>query len=1068
MTIPQSEVEAKGEEIFAIVDGRKVLPDAINPAVWYGRLMEWSMGNEQLKVQTLRFVDVLPALNSSGSVVEHMQEYFKGNEVGLAAPLRFGLNMSRLTPWLVGPTVKKSVGSMARQFITGRTGAEAVPVLKKIRGRGVGFTVDILGEAVVSEKEAEEYYHRYLELIESLAKEAKHWPDSDQLEGGTNGGRPIPKVNVSVKISALYSQIHPADPENAILHLKERLRPLFRRAKELGVFINLDMENYGLKNLTISLFESLLDEPEFQEFHDAGLVIQAYLRDSPQDIERLIAWAKERNRRITIRLVKGAYWDYETVMARQRGWPIPVYLKKPQSDANYERLAKRMLEAHEQIYSAFGSHNVRSIAYLVATAEGLGLNRHAYEIQMLYGMAEPIKQALVQLGHRVREYCPVGEMLPGMAYLVRRLLENTSNEGFLKAKFTTQVASKELLRNPLDLVSLDEPEPASVKLDIPADSEALLPPALGEQVEAALDGMNGTSGSAPKSSDQAMRKPFANEPPADFTLEDTRQQMRAALAEERAAFGKDWPLVIGGKPVTGNQWIDSVNPAKPSEKIGRVVAATKAQAQAAVDAAVAAAPGWRAMSADQRADILDRMAALMREERFKLDALEVYEVGKAWAEADGDLAEAIDFCDFYAAEMRQLGRPQATFSVPGENSTQEYIPRGVGLVIAPWNFPLAILCGMTVAALVTGNTVVMKPAEQSSIVAARFMDLATRAGLPPGVLNLLTGHGEEVGEFLVNHPKIDFIAFTGSKEVGLKIWEAGGKTRPGQSQLKKVVCEMGGKNALIIDADADPGRGGHRRAVLGLRLPGAEVLGPVAAHRSSGLLRPLRGASGRGHFQPQGRLPGRTRDHRRARGGPGGARAHQTLRGNRQGRGAASLRGQGPGGRRLLHRADDLRRGFAGRPHRQGRNLRSGPGRVEGKGPGRSHPLRQRHGVCPDRRPLLTQPGQHRQGETRVGRGQPLHQPHDHRGRRGASSVRRVQDVRRRHQGRGTRLPAKLRIPPRRDGECPAARLRSHRGRPGRAGLDRGEVAGRYLSGFRPEREHKEGVLNRSGRLCFD
>ncbi len=801
-SVTQAEVEKKGEEIFAIVDGKKVLPDAINPAVWYGKIMEWSMGNEQLKVQTLRFVDVLPALNSSGSVVEHMQEYFQGNEVGLAAPLRFGLNMSRLTPWLVGPTVKKSVGSMARQFITGRTGAEAVPVLKKIRARGVGFTVDILGEAVVSEKEAEEYYHRYLELIESLAKEAKNWAESDQLEGGTNGGRPIPKVNVSVKISALYSQIHPADPEGAIAHLKERLRPLFRRAKELGVFINLDMENYGLKNLTIGLFESLLDEPEFADFHDAGLVIQAYLRDSPEDIERLIAWAKERNRRITIRLVKGAYWDYETVMARQRGWPIPVYLKKPQSDANYERLARRMLESHEQIYSAFGSHNVRSMASLIATAEKLGLSRHAYELQMLYGMAEPIKQALVQMGHRVREYCPVGEMLPGMAYLVRRLLENTSNEGFLKAKFTTQVASKELLRDPLDLVSLDdEPEPVT-KLEIPAASEALLPPALGSHVEAALDGMNGTSGPVPQT-DLLMKKPFANEPPADFTLEETRQKMRAALAEERAAFGKDYPLIIGGKAVTGDAWIDSVNPANPSEKVGRVVAATQAQAQAAVDAAIAAAPGWRATPADKRADILDKMADLMREERFKIGALEVFEVGKAWAEADGDLAEAIDFCDFYAAEMRQLARPQATFSVPGENSMQEYIPRGVGLVIAPWNFPLAILCGMTVAALVTGNTVVMKPAEQSSITAARFMDLATRAGLPPGVLNLLTGHGEDVGEFLVNHPKIDFVAFTGSKEVGLKIWEAGGKTRPGQTHLKKVVCEMGGKNALIVDADAD-------------------------------------------------------------------------------------------------------------------------------------------------------------------------------------------------------------------------------------------------------------------------
>ena len=791
--VSQSEVEAKGDEIFAIVDAKKILPDALNPSVWYGRMMEWSMGNEALKVQTLRFVDVLPALNSSGSVVEHMQEYFKGQEVGLAGPLRFGLNMSRLTPWLVGPTVKKSVGSMARQFITGRTGAEAVSVLKKIRARHVGFTVDILGEAVVSEHEAQEYYERYLELIESLAAEAKNWAHSEQLEGGTNGSRPMPKVNVSVKISALYSQIHPADPEGAVAHLKDRLRPLFRRAKELGVFINLDMENYGLKNLTLSLFESLLDEPEFHDYHDAGLVLQAYLRDSSADLERLIAWAKARSRRITIRLVKGAYWDYETVMARQRGWPIPVYTKKPQSDANFERMSRRMLESHEFIYSAFGTHNVRSMAHAIACAQKVGLDPHAYEIQMLYGMAEPIKKALVQLGHRIREYCPVGEMLPGMAYLVRRLLENTSNEGFLKAKFTTQVASKELLRDPVTAAGdLDAPAVPELVPEISADSPDLLPPALTDEA-------NGTH----DPSEPTMSKPFANEPPVDFTLDQSRQAMRDALAAERAAFGKDWPLVIGGETPTSGQWIDSVNPAKPSEIIGRVVAATREQAEAAVQAAIAAAPGWRATPADKRAAILDRMAALMREERYRLAALEVFEVGKAWVEADGDLAEAIDFCEFYAAEMRQLGRPQATFAVPGENSMQEYIPRGVGLVIAPWNFPLAILAGMTVAALVTGNTVVMKPAEQSSVVAARFMDLARRAGLPPGVLNLLTGHGEEVGEFLVNHPKVDFIAFTGSKEGGLKIWEAGGRTGKGQSQLKKVVCEMGGKNALIIDEDAD-------------------------------------------------------------------------------------------------------------------------------------------------------------------------------------------------------------------------------------------------------------------------
>ena len=336
---------------------------------------------------------------------------------------------------------------------------------------------------MVSEKESEEYFHRYLELIESLAAEAKHWEHSEQLEGG--GIRPMPKVNVSVKISALYSQIHPADPEGAVEHLKERLRPLFRRAKELGVFINLDMENYGLKNLTLSLFESLLDEPEFTDFHDAGIVIQAYLRDSPDDIERLIAWAKARDRRITIRLVKGAYWDFETVMARQRGWPIPVYLKKPQSDANYERLSRRMLEAHEQIYSAFGTHNVRSMAHLVACADKLGLDPHAYEIQMLYGMAEPIKKGIGPVrasGPRIlsrrRDVARDGLPCPAAA---RKHVQR----GFLlKAKFTTQTASKDLLRDPLDLCTLDEPAPV-LQPELPSDSAELLPPA--EEDESPLE-----------------------------------------------------------------------------------------------------------------------------------------------------------------------------------------------------------------------------------------------------------------------------------------------------------------------------------------------------------------------------------------------------------------------------------------------------------------------------------------------------------------------------------------------------------------------------------------------------
>ncbi len=765
----QSQIEACGEEIFSLVDSQKKLPDAINPAAWYGRLMEWTMGQERLKVQTLRFVDTLPVLNSSRELNAHMHEYFGDPSLELAGPLKLGLGLSSLAPWLVGPVVRTGVKRMARSFITGRTGAEAVRELRKIRSRKIGFTVDILGEAVVSEREADEYQARYLELIESLAAEAKNWSPIDQLESAGTGAQPQPIVNVSVKISALYSQIHPADPETALFHLKRRLRPLFQRAKELGAFINLDMESYAVKDLTLDLFESLLDEPEFTNFHNAGLVLQAYLRDSGDDFERVLAWAQARNRRITIRLVKGAYWDYETVIARQRRWPIPVYLRKPEADANFERITRRMLDNHVNIYSAFGSHNVRSVAHAMVYAAKVGLGPSDYEVQMLYGMAEPIKKAMVELGHRVREYCPVGEMLPGMAYLVRRLLENNSNDGFLKAKFVTKVGSAELLRDPNELLQ-----------------------------------------SLPASNGAAPRREFENDPPVDFTTAEARAEMRAALARERAALGRTYPLVIGNRDVTTAETIDSVNPAHPSQLVGRVAKATIADAEAAVEAATQAFPRWSRVPAEGRAALLDKLAGILKRERFPLAALEVFEVGKPWVEADADVSEAIDFCEFYAAEMRRLGQPAPTHRVAGETGYTEYVPRGAGLVVAPWNFPLAILAGMTVAALVAGNTVIMKPAEQSSIVAARFMQLCREAGFPPGVLNLLTGLGEEVGEHLVNHPRIDFIAFTGSKEVGLHIWEAAGKTRPGQANLKKVVCEMGGKNSLIIDADAD-----QDEAVLG-------------------------------------------------------------------------------------------------------------------------------------------------------------------------------------------------------------------------------------------------------------
>jgi RHH-type proline utilization regulon transcriptional repressor/proline dehydrogenase/delta 1-pyrroline-5-carboxylate dehydrogenase len=279
--------------------------------------------------------------------------------------------------------------------------------------------------------------------------------------------------------------------------------------------------------------------------------------------------------------------------------------------------------------------------------------------------------------------------------------------------------------------------------------------------------------------------------------------LSAAIQELRRNLGRRQSLVINNQSVTTREWLPSRNPANQSEMVGYAAQATILEAESALAAARSAQPKWAGWPAAARAGILERTAALLQRDKAALTALEILEAGKNWTEADGDVAEAIDFCNFYAAVMRELGRPRRTQRVAGELNLQQWWPRGVGIVIAPWNFPLAILTGMTAAAVVAGNAVIMKPSDQTPLIAGRLMALLIEAGLPPGIGNLLTGPGGKVGAHLVAHPQIDFIAFTGSKEVGLKIWESAGRTLAGQTNLKRVVCEMGGKNCLVVDGDAD-------------------------------------------------------------------------------------------------------------------------------------------------------------------------------------------------------------------------------------------------------------------------
>lgn len=763
------DIERKTKEIGRHIFSRlqTETPSVFQFAWWDEKILDWCMRDETLKVQMFRFIDVLPMLKTGEQVARHLQEYFLNHKEVFPIAVQWGLDFAShrsAAARAVALAVRRNTTRMAQRFIAGATPTEAVTALRRLRRQQLAFTLDLLGEATLSEEEAGAYQQRYLELLSSLTAAATSWEPAPQIDTDHTG--PLPRVNVSLKLTALYSQFDAIAPEASAACVKERLRPIFRLAKEQHASVTVDMEQYRYKDLTLRVFKEILEEAEFRSWPHAGIVLQAYLRDTEQDLHDLLAWAERRDTPIGVRLVRGAYWDYETVAAQQRGWPIPVFTRKWETDENYERLTVALLENYHSVRPAIGTHNVRSLAHALAAAQYLGLPERTVEFQMLYGMGDAIKAALVQLGQRVRVYAPFGELIPGMGYLVRRLLENTSNESFLRQSFVEHMAVDALLRSPAE------------------------------------ERRNGT-GEAPLEEAPGHEETFLNEPELDFAHEENRRRFQETLARVHEQCGRVYPLVIDGEEIFTNATIVSTNPSHPREIVGRTARADVMSAERAIAVAVRALPDWRATPATERAEFLFRAAAVMRERRWELAAWEVFEAGKPWREADADVCEAIDYLVYYGRDMLRLAPPRQLDELPGEVNTYQYQSRGVAVVIAPWNFPLAILTGMTAAALVAGNTVIMKPAEQTSVIAAHLMAIFRDVSLPAGVLAYLPGIGEEIGEHLVTHPHTNLIAFTGSLAVGLHINEVAAKAREGQRGIKKVIAELGGKNAVIVDDDAD-------------------------------------------------------------------------------------------------------------------------------------------------------------------------------------------------------------------------------------------------------------------------
>ncbi|MCU1451763.1 MAG: pruA, partial [Acidimicrobiales bacterium] len=579
-------------------------------------MLEWAMSHPSFKTQLFRFVDVFPATTGDDDVLRHLDEYFAQADVPRTFDL--GLEVADHVPFgkaAAASVARRNITRMAQQFIVGSGPDEAVAGLERLWRAGSAFTVDLLGEKTVTDSEADAYAARVSALLTALIDATRRWPPDDHLERDDLGV--LSRVNVSVKPTALTAFHDPLSREDALDEAKARLRPILRLARDGGAHVHFDMEHYDSKDVTLQLFRDLLSEDEFAEMQ-AGAVIQAYLKDSRDDLADLIAFSSQRATPVTVRLVKGAYWDTETVIAKAEGWPVPVYEDIDETEANYERCVALLHAHHGEVRAAFGSHNLRSLAYAVVTARRLGIPDHGYELQMLYGMAPAVHAAVRRLGFRLRVYAPVGELVPGMAYLVRRLLENTSNESFVRRRFKEGAELDALLA------------PPRVR-ELPV----LAAPVRRPPTDPAGPGV------------------YRHEPVAEWRRASVRSSFAAAVGH--ADVGLEVPAVIDGQPVMTSSRIVSVDPADAAVVVAQSASCGRAEADAALDAAQRAWPAWERTPVRERAGVLFRAAEWMRSRRNDLAALEVFEAGKPWKEADGDVCEAIDFCEYYGRQALRLG-----------------------------------------------------------------------------------------------------------------------------------------------------------------------------------------------------------------------------------------------------------------------------------------------------------------------------------------------------------------------------------------------------------------------------
>jgi len=729
-----------------------------------GRLQDWlltdALKDDAFRTRMLRFVDVFAAVEASGDAEElHrlLGEYFRGDLDGVPRALRWMLRLGRdqkVPSLAVQQAVRRSVTFFASRFIVSPDERATLRLASDLVERGRYPSFDLLGEAVLSEAEAEAYVDRYLRLISDLAGH----PLAHEV---TPGG--LPALQLSLKLSSLTHRFTPLDVLGSIERVEPRLTRIALAAREAGVGVCVDAEQYEVRDVVWGAFRRVFapdgtpDGTQGAErteaargplatWDGAGIVVQGYLRDADTHLDEVVEAARARGVPFQVRLVKGAYWDYETIHAAANRWAPPVFQEKAGTDRMYESLLVRLVDAAGLVHPAVASHNPRAHALAEALAESRGLAPGAVEHQTLHRTLDALSDALAERGWSAREYVPVGDLIPGMAYLVRRILENSSQSGFLTSARTGE--------------------------DLEA---ALAPPAqTPDPVEVPPDGT-----------------PFERAPAARWFDSTFRADFQAALAAAQAEPPVRHPLP---EEIPGDTWVTVMAPSHPDgPPLGEVQHASPQGMRIAVDRAQAAQRAWGALAVGERAAALRRAADLLHADGHRIAAAVVREGGRDRAGAWAEVEEAVDFLRLYA---------QAAESLWAEHH-EVIAPHGVVAVIPPWNFSLAIPTGMAAAALVCGNSVVLKPAEHTPLIALRLADVLHQAGVPRDVMQCVPGKGSSAGSVLVEDARVGMVSFTGSRGVGTWMHEAVAQTPSPDGRPRALVAEMGGKNPALVFGDAD-------------------------------------------------------------------------------------------------------------------------------------------------------------------------------------------------------------------------------------------------------------------------